>query len=114
MKDVDRFRVPLASAVKLAEIDPGFKGHHEGHKDAAKELERDQQKLRMLHDPAKQRKISREHASWFVIPSDHKWFRNLAIARIVVEYLEGLGLKYPRPSVDLERIRREYHAAGKA
>jgi PPK2 family polyphosphate:nucleotide phosphotransferase len=56
-------------------------------------------------------RCSTEQAPWFVIPSDHKWFRNLAIARIVVEYLEGLDLKYPSPSVDLEHIRREYHAA---
>ena len=58
-------------------------------------------------------RCSTEHAPWFVIPSDHKWFRNLAVARIVVEYLEGLDLKYPRPSVDLEHVRREYHAATK-
>lgn len=56
-------------------------------------------------------RCSTERAPWFVIPSDHKWFRNLAIARIVVEYLEGLDLKFPPPSVDLEHIRREYHDA---
>jgi PPK2 family polyphosphate:nucleotide phosphotransferase len=56
-------------------------------------------------------RCSTEHAPWFVIPSDHKWFRNLAIARIVVEYLEGLEMKFPLPSVDLKHIRREYHAA---
>jgi polyphosphate kinase 2 (PPK2 family) len=56
-------------------------------------------------------RCSTEHAPWFVIPSDHKWFRNLAIARIVVERLEGLDMKFPPPSVDLEHIRREYHAA---
>jgi PPK2 family polyphosphate:nucleotide phosphotransferase len=50
-------------------------------------------------------------APWFVIPSDHKWFRNLAIARIVVEHLEALDMKLPKPSVDLRHIRREYHAA---
>ena len=59
-------------------------------------------------------RCSTEHAPWFVIPSDHKWFRNLAIARIVVEYLEGLDMKFPSPSVDLEHIRREYHAAKEA
>jgi len=51
------------------------------------------------------------HAPWFVIPSDHKWFRNLAIARVVVEHLEALDMKLPKPSVDLGHIRREYHAA---
>jgi hypothetical protein len=56
-------------------------------------------------------RCSTRHAPWFVIPSDHKWFRNLAIARIVVEHLEGLDMEFPSPSVDLEHIRREYHAA---
>jgi PPK2 family polyphosphate:nucleotide phosphotransferase len=56
-------------------------------------------------------RCSTKQAPWFVIPSDHKWFRNLAIGRIVVDYLEGLDLKFPPPSVDLEQIRREYHAA---
>jgi PPK2 family polyphosphate:nucleotide phosphotransferase len=55
-------------------------------------------------------KCSTERAPWYVIPADHKWFRNLAVARIVVEHLESLGLKYPKPSVDIARIRREYHA----
>jgi hypothetical protein len=45
---------------------------------------------------------------------DHKWFRNLAIARIVVEYLEGLDMRFPLPAVNLEHIRREYHAAKNA
>jgi PPK2 family polyphosphate:nucleotide phosphotransferase len=56
-------------------------------------------------------RCSTASAPWFVIPSDHKWFRNLAIARIVVEHLEALDMKLPKPSVDLEHIRREYHDA---
>jgi PPK2 family polyphosphate:nucleotide phosphotransferase len=54
---------------------------------------------------------STAHAPWFIIPADHKWFRNLAVARIVVEHLEALKMEYPSPTVDLKRIRREYHAA---
>jgi PPK2 family polyphosphate:nucleotide phosphotransferase len=56
-------------------------------------------------------RCSTEHAPWFVIPANHKWFRNLAIARIVVEHLESLHMKYPKPAVDIGHIRREYHAA---
>lgn len=56
-------------------------------------------------------RCSTEHAPWFVIPADHKWFRNLAVARIIVEYLEGLNMQYPKPRVDIEHIRRDYHAA---
>lgn len=58
-------------------------------------------------------KCSTEHAPWFIIPADHKWFRNLAIARIVVEQMESLKMKYPKPTVDIEEIRKEYHAAKK-
>ena len=59
-------------------------------------------------------RCSTDAAPWFVIPSNHKWFRNLAVARIVVEHLEALGLKLPQSSVNLEQIRREYHAAKEA
>jgi len=59
-------------------------------------------------------RCSTERAPWFVIPANHKWFRNLVVARIVVEHLEGLGLSYPKPAVDITRIRREYHVAQNA
>jgi PPK2 family polyphosphate:nucleotide phosphotransferase len=59
-------------------------------------------------------RCSTEHAHWFIIPANYKWFRNLAVARIVVEYLEALNMKYPKSTVDIEHIRREYHAAEKA
>lgn len=53
---------------------------------------------------------STEHAPWFIIPANHKWFRNLAVSRIVCETLEALDMKFPQPSVDIESIRRKYHA----
>jgi PPK2 family polyphosphate:nucleotide phosphotransferase len=56
-------------------------------------------------------RCSTERAPWFVIPSDCKWFRNLAVARIVVDYLEGLKIRHPQPTVDLEVIRKEYENA---
>ncbi len=43
---------------------------------------------------------SRKHAPWFVIPSDHKWFRNVAISGILVEAMQHLKLKYPSPTFD--------------
>ena len=57
---------------------------------------------------------STEQAPWFVIPSDHKWFRNLAVARIVVERLAALKMEYPKPKVDLKQVHAEYVAAAKA
>jgi polyphosphate kinase 2 (PPK2 family) len=38
---------------------------------------------------------STEHAPWYVIPADRKWYRNLAVATILVETLTGLGMSYP-------------------
>ena len=38
---------------------------------------------------------STEHAPWYVIPADRKWFRNLLISRIIVSKLEGLDMAYP-------------------
>jgi PPK2 family polyphosphate:nucleotide phosphotransferase len=41
-------------------------------------------------------------APWYVIPSNHKWFRNLAVGEIVTDTLAGLGLAYP-PRDDLPK-----------
>ena len=62
----------------------------------------------MLH------KTSTRHAPWFVIPSNHKWFRNLAISQIITRTLEDLKMKLPQPTVDIATIRKEYHAAAVA
>jgi PPK2 family polyphosphate:nucleotide phosphotransferase len=59
------------------------------------------------------RECSSEQAPWYVIPADHKWFRNLAVARIVVEHLEELKMSYPKPSVDLKRVHALYKKAAK-
>jgi len=41
-------------------------------------------------------KTSKKRAPWFVIPSNQKWFRDLAISHILVKTLEDLNLQYPR------------------
>jgi len=56
-------------------------------------------------------RTSTDQAPWFVIPANHKWFRNLAISKIVVETLESLAMSTPPAAVDIEEIRRKYHAA---
>lgn len=57
---------------------------------------------------------STHHAPWYVIPSNHKWFRNLAVSQIVADTMRDLGMSFPKPSVDLAEIRRQYHAAAAA
>jgi len=56
-------------------------------------------------------KTSTKHALWYVIPSNHKRFRNLAISEIVADTLEDMDLKLPPTKVDIADIRRKYHAA---
>jgi PPK2 family polyphosphate:nucleotide phosphotransferase len=36
-------------------------------------------------------------APWYVIPSDHKWYRNWVLAQIIVQALEAMKLKTPKP-----------------
>ena len=40
-------------------------------------------------------RCSTREAPWYVIPANHKWFRNLAVGEIVTDTLGGLGLQYP-------------------
>jgi PPK2 family polyphosphate:nucleotide phosphotransferase len=56
---------------------------------------------------------STKHAPWYVIPSNHKWFRNLAVSRIIADTMDEMGLKLPPTNVDIADIRRKYHAAEK-
>lgn len=57
------------------------------------------------------RRCSTETAPWYVIPANHKWFRNLAVSQIIVRTLEKMNPKFPAPTVDLDAIRKQYHAA---
>lgn len=50
-------------------------------------------------------RTSRKHAPWFIIPSDHKWYRNVAISKIIVDTLESLKMKYPKPTVDIKKLK---------
>ncbi len=57
---------------------------------------------------------STKRAPWYVIPSNHKWFRDLAVSQIVADTLQYLDMSFPKPTVDLADIRRKYHAAALA
>jgi PPK2 family polyphosphate:nucleotide phosphotransferase len=52
-------------------------------------------------------KCSTEWAPWYVIPSDHKWARNAAIASIVRTALEEMNPRYPKPSWDSAKFSIE-------
>jgi Polyphosphate kinase 2 (PPK2) len=41
-------------------------------------------------------RTSTKQAPWFVIPSNHKWFRNLAISQIIADTMEDMGFSCRR------------------
>jgi PPK2 family polyphosphate:nucleotide phosphotransferase len=44
-------------------------------------------------------------APWYVIPSDHKWYRNWAVGQILAEALRGMSLEWPKPDYDVDEQR---------
>jgi PPK2 family polyphosphate:nucleotide phosphotransferase len=47
-----------------------------------------------------------DHAPWFLVPSDRKWYRNLAVANLLRETLVGIDPSWPGPDYDVEEQRR--------
>jgi PPK2 family polyphosphate:nucleotide phosphotransferase len=48
------------------------------------------------------RHTAKEHAPWYVVPADNKWFTRLVVAQAVVDELKGMNLKYPKVSGELK------------
>jgi polyphosphate kinase 2 (PPK2 family) len=51
------------------------------------------------------RRCGTERAPWFIVPADHKWYRDAVVARIVRSTLEALGLSYPSEMPGLYQVR---------
>jgi PPK2 family polyphosphate:nucleotide phosphotransferase len=51
-----------------------------------------------------------DHAPWYVVPSDRKWFRNLAVAEVLHEALEGMELDWPAAAFDIEQEKKRLAA----
>ncbi len=52
-------------------------------------------------------KTSTEHAPWYVVPADRKWYRNLCVARIMLDTLKKLDMKFPAINWDPSNLRIE-------
>jgi PPK2 family polyphosphate:nucleotide phosphotransferase len=46
-------------------------------------------------------RCSTEDAPWYVVPSNRKWFRNLAVAQILADTLERLDPRFPDPDEEI-------------
>ncbi len=56
-------------------------------------------------------RCSTDRAPWYIIPANRKYFRNLAVSTILLEVLRDIKMEMPPVSVDIERIRSDYHQA---
>jgi len=56
------------------------------------------------------RNTSTEHAPWYVVPADNKWYSRLVVSTVLVETLESLNLSYPQVA---DEKRKELEAAKK-
>ncbi len=45
---------------------------------------------------------STDEAPWYVVPANRKWYRNLVVADTIVDALEAMDLKAPKPSPDID------------
>jgi len=46
-----------------------------------------------------------EYSPWYVVPSNHRWVRDLIVSSVVVETLEGFKMKYPKLPANVRRAR---------
>jgi PPK2 family polyphosphate:nucleotide phosphotransferase len=48
---------------------------------------------------------STEDAPWYIIPGNHKWYRNLVVSQLLVDKLQSLDMRYPDPIDGIADIR---------
>ena len=46
-------------------------------------------------------------APWYVIPADHKWYRNWAVAQILLETLRSMNITWPAVDFDVDEQRHK-------
>jgi PPK2 family polyphosphate:nucleotide phosphotransferase len=55
-------------------------------------------------------RTSTEHAPWYVVPADSKWYARMAVGRLLREALEDLDLGWPPADFDIETERARLDA----
>jgi PPK2 family polyphosphate:nucleotide phosphotransferase len=50
-------------------------------------------------------RCSTDYAPWHIVPANRKWYRDYAIAKTVVKALEELKMRWPKPQIDLSKIK---------
>jgi PPK2 family polyphosphate:nucleotide phosphotransferase len=50
-------------------------------------------------------------APWYIVPADHKWYRNWAVSRVLIETVEEMNPTYPRPKLDVQALTKRLQEA---
>lgn len=50
-------------------------------------------------------------APWYVVPADHKWYRNWAVARLMLETMRSMNLTWPPAEFDVKAEQEKVAAA---
>ncbi len=98
-EQLERFRKRLENPAKHWKLNPGDY-----------EARNQWDEVRRAYEDAFEH-CSTKHAPWYVIPADHKWFRDAAISSIVAKTLSEMDPQFPPVEVDLDEIRRLYDLA---
>lgn len=59
--------------------------------------------FRVAYEEALSR-TSTQHAPWYVVPANRKWYRNLVVSQILIDTLTGMDPQFPDPEPDLDGI----------
>lgn len=51
-------------------------------------------------------------APWYLIPADHKWYRNWAVGTLLLEHLQELDPRYPEADFDVAECRERLLKSG--
>jgi PPK2 family polyphosphate:nucleotide phosphotransferase len=50
-------------------------------------------------------RCSTDHAPWYVVPANRKWFRDFAVSQLLIYEFEQLPLRFPPPNFDPKTIK---------
>lgn len=54
---------------------------------------------------------STDYAPWYLIPADNKWFRNWAVSHILIDTLNDMDPKFPKPRVNVGKMIKRLRPA---
>lgn len=49
-------------------------------------------------------RTSTDHAPWYIVPANKKWYRDLVMVQVIVDTLRALGMQYPPTEEGLEDL----------